>query len=147
MTAEEAINERSLRRLTNFLIDGGVHGLFVAGSHAESWALTPDGKHRVWETVVEERCGCVLVRAGTAALTTRETLQLMRLAEKAGVDAPSFLTPYFARPNEDEIIQHYQEIAESTRLPLVASPIRYGPASASRPACWAAGGDSGDRWD
>ena len=126
MTAEEELNEKSLRKLTNFLIDGKVHGLFAAGSQGESWALTHAEKRRVWEAVVEEARGRVPVYAGTAGMTTRETIELTRLAEKAGVDAASILTPFFIRPNEDELFDHYQAIAGSTSLPIVvySNPIR-----------------------
>lgn len=126
MTAEEELNERALRRLTNFLIEGKVHGLFAAGSQGESWALTHDEKRRVWETVVDEARGRVPVYAGTAGIATRQTIELTRLAEKAGVDAASILTPFFIRPNEDELFDHYKAIAESTSLPIViySNPIR-----------------------
>jgi len=119
MTAEEELNEKSLRKLTNFLIDGKVHGLFAAGSQGESWALTHAEKRRVWEAVVEEVHGRVPVYAGTVGMTTRETIELTRLAEKAGVDAASILTPFFIRPNDDELFDHYKAIAESTSLPIV----------------------------
>jgi 4-hydroxy-tetrahydrodipicolinate synthase len=61
----------------------------------------------------------VSVYAGTAGVTTRETIELSQLAEKAGVDAVSILTPFFVRPNEDELFNHYKAIAESTSLPIV----------------------------
>ncbi|MCX6069725.1 MAG: 4-hydroxy-tetrahydrodipicolinate synthase [Chloroflexi bacterium] len=126
MTADEQLNERSLRRLTNYLIEGNVHGLFAAGSQGESWALTHDEKRRVWETVVDETRGRVPVYAGTAGMTTRQTIELTQLAEKAGADAVSILTPFFIRPNEDELFHHYKAIAESTSLPIViySNPIR-----------------------
>jgi 4-hydroxy-tetrahydrodipicolinate synthase len=126
MTADEQLNERSMRRLTNYLIEGKVHGLFAAGSQGESWALTHDEKRRVWETVVDETRGRVPVYAGAAGMTTRQTIELTRLAEKAGVDAVSVLTPFFIRPNEDELFNHYKAIAESTSLPIViySNPIR-----------------------
>jgi 4-hydroxy-tetrahydrodipicolinate synthase len=126
MTAEEELNERALRELTNYLIEGRVHGLFAAGSQGESWALTHDEKRRVWETVVEETRNRVPVYAGTAGMTTRETIELTRLAEKAGVNAASILTPFFIQPNEDELFNHYKAIAESTSLPIVvySNPMR-----------------------
>ncbi len=126
MMADEQLNERSIRRLTNYLIEGGVHGVFAVGSQGENWALTHDEKRRVWEVVVEETRRRVPVYAGTVGMTTRETIELTRLAEKAGVDAASILTPFFIRPNEDELFDHYKAIAESTSLPIViySNPVR-----------------------
>jgi len=126
MTADEKLNEPSLRRLTNFLIEGKVHGVFAVGSQGESWALSHAEKHRVWETVVDETRGRVPVYAGTVGATTRETIELTRLAERAGVDAVSILTPYFIRPNEAELLDHYKAVAESTSLPILvySNPMR-----------------------
>jgi 4-hydroxy-tetrahydrodipicolinate synthase len=119
MTADEQVNEESLRRLTNHLIEGKVHGVFAVGSQGEFWALTPDEKRRVWETVVDETRGRVPVYGGTVGVTTRETIELTRLAEKAGVDAVSILTPYFINPNDDQLFDHFKAVAESTSLPIL----------------------------
>ena len=119
LTADGAINEHALRKLTNYLIAGGVHGVFVMGSQGEFWAFSADEKQRVWEAVVEETNHRVPVYAGTAAITTRETIALTRLAEKAGVDAVSILTPFFVSPNEKELYDHYRGVAESTHLPIL----------------------------
>lgn len=128
LTADDEINEPALRRLTNHLIEGGSHGLFAVGSQGEFWALSADEKQQVWEVVVEETNGRVPVYAGTAAVTTREAMTLTRLAEKAGVDAVSILTPFFVSPSEDELYNHYRAIAESTSLPILlySNPARTG---------------------
>ena len=80
----------------------------------------------MWETVVDEARGRVPVYAGTVGVTTRETIALTRLAEKAGIDAVSILTPYFIRPNEEELLNHYKAVAESTSLPILvySNPMR-----------------------
>ena len=119
LTADEQINEKSLRRLTNHLIDGKVHGVFAVGSQGEFWAFTPEEKKRVWEIVVDEARGRVPVYAGTVGVTTRETIELTRMAEKIGIDAVSILTPYFIGPNDDQLFDHYKAVAESTSLPIL----------------------------
>ncbi len=128
MTQDEEVNEKALRRLTNHLIDGGVHGVFAVGSQGEFWALSSDEKRRVWETVVDETRGRVPVYAGTVGVTTRETIALTRLAESAGVDAVSILTPYFISPTDDQLFDHYKAVAGSTRLPILlyTNPARTG---------------------
>ncbi len=128
MTAEEEINEEALRRLTDHLIRGGVHGLFAVGSQGESWALSAGEKRRVWETVVDEANGRVPVFAGTVGVTTREAVTLTRSAEESGVNAAVVLTPYFISPTDDQLFDHYKAIVESTSLPIMVytNPTRTG---------------------
>jgi 4-hydroxy-tetrahydrodipicolinate synthase len=128
LTAEDQLNLPALHRLTDYLIAGGCHAVFATGSQGEFWAFSAEEKQQVWETVVEAAAGRVPVYAGTAAETTRETIALTRLAERAGVDAVSVLTPYFISPNDAQLYGHYRAVAESTRLPvlLYGNPARTG---------------------
>lgn len=128
LTSDEQVSEKALRRLTDHLISSNVHGVFAMGSQGEAWAFTPDEKRRVWEIVVDQVRGRVPVYAGTVGMTTREAVSLTQLAEKAGVDAVSILTPFFIRPSEDELFNHYRAIAESTSLPILiySNPTRTG---------------------
>jgi len=128
LTAQDEINERALRRLTDHLIGGGCHAVFAVGSQGEFWAFSASEKQRIWEIVVDEAAGRVPVYAGSAAVTTREAIALTRLAEKAGVDAVSVLTPYFISPTDSELFDHYKAIAEATSLPLLlySNPARTG---------------------
>jgi 4-hydroxy-tetrahydrodipicolinate synthase len=119
VTSDGKINVEALRKLTNYLIQGGVHGLFPAGSQGEFYALTFEEKKRVIEVVVEEAKGRVPVYAGTGAVTTREAVALTKMAEEAGVSAVSILTPFFIRPNEEELFEHYSAISKATRLPVL----------------------------
>lgn len=119
LTKTDEVNESALRKLTNFLIENGVHGVFATGSQGEFWAFSAEEKIRVWEIVVQETNGRVPVYAGTAAVTTREAIALTQAAEKAGVDAVSVLTPFFINPNPDELYEHYRAIAANTRLPVL----------------------------
>jgi len=119
VTSDGKINAEALRKLTTYLINGGVHGLFPVGSQGEFYALTFEEKKRVIEVVVEEAQGRVPVYAGTGAVTTREAVALTKMAEEAGVSAVSVLTPYFIRPNEEELLEHYSAVAKATRLPVL----------------------------
>ena len=118
-TADDKINEQSLRQLTTYLIEGGVHGLFAVGSQGEFWALDADEKRQVFEIVIDETRGRVPVYAGTGAVTTRETIRLTQIAEEVGVDAVSVLTPFFLSLNQDELVDFYTEVAEATSLPVI----------------------------
>lgn len=116
---EGKINVAALRKLTTYLIEGGVHGLFPVGSQGEFYALTYEEKKLVIETVVEEARGRVPVYAGTGAITTREAIGLTKMAEASGVSAVSVLTPFFIHPNETELFEFYSAIAKSTQLPVL----------------------------
>lgn len=124
----EEVNEAALRQLANFIIEGGVHGLFATGSQGEFWAFSAEEKRRIWEVAKEETAGRVPVYAGTAAITTREAIALTQAAESAGVDAVSILTPFFVAPSQQELYEHYAAIAEATSLPIVlyTNPDRTG---------------------
>ena len=113
------INVGALRKLTNYLIEGGVHGLFPVGSQGEFYALTFEEKKKVIEIVVEETRGRVPVYAGTGAITNREAIALTQMAEAAGASAVSVITPFFIHPNENELFEFYRGVAKSTRLPVL----------------------------
>ena len=119
LTRDGKINEKALRKLLNYLIDGGVHGLFVVGTTGEFYGLTPEEKRNIFGIAVDETKGKVPVYAGTNGITTRESVMLTQIAEECKVDAVSVLTPMFVAPSQDQLITHYQTIAESTRLPVV----------------------------
>ncbi len=125
---DDRINEAALRRLVDYLIDGGVHGLFATGSQGEFYALSTEERRLVWEVTVDQTAGRVPVYAGTGAVTTREAAGLARLAEECGVDAISALTPYFVTLSARELEEHYRRVADSTSLPvlLYGNPDRTG---------------------
>ena len=126
LDSQQRVNPGVLRQLTDYLIGGGVHGLFVLGSQGEFWAFDEDEKRQVIETVVEAARRRVPVYAGTGAVTTREAVRLTVMAERAGADAVSVITPFFVTPSSGELYEHYVAIARATRLPVVlyANPSR-----------------------
>jgi len=119
LKGDGTINEDGLRSFIEFLIQGGSHGLFVVGTTGEFYGLTPEEKKRLFTITVDQTRGRVPVYAGTGAITTRETIFLTRLAEEAGVDAVSVLTPMFISPSQKELSEHYEAIAKSTSLPVL----------------------------
>ena len=116
---DEQINESALRQLVDHLLNGGVHGLFPTGSQGEFYALNNYEKQKIWEIVVDQTHGLVPVYAGTGAITTREVIILNKMAEQAGVDAVSVLTPFFITPTENELYKHYVTVADATHLPII----------------------------
>jgi len=119
LTKDGKFNEKAMRKLLNYLIDGGVHGLFVVGTTGEFYGLTPEEKREIFTVAMEETKGRVAVYAGTNGITTRETVMLTQIAEECRVDAVSVLTPMFVAPSQDQLIKHYQTIAANTSLPVV----------------------------
>lgn len=119
ITKAGAFNEKALRQLINYLITGGVHGLFVAGTTGEFYGLAPEDRKALFRVAVDETNGRVPVYAGTNAITTRESVRLTQLAEQCQVDAVSILTPMFLAPSQDQLYAHYKTIAQNTALPVI----------------------------
>jgi 4-hydroxy-tetrahydrodipicolinate synthase len=119
LTKDGEIDESGLRRLINFLLDGGVHGLFPIGTTGEFYGLSKDQFRLVLEVTVDETKGRVPVYAGVNHITTRGIIELAEIAEDVGADALSTLTPMFLSPNQNQIYRHYKSLAESTGLPII----------------------------
>ena len=119
ITPEGKFNEKAMRKLLNYLIDGGVHGLFVVGTTGEFYGLSPEEKREIFLVTMDETKGRVPVYAGTNGITTRESVMLTQLAEECKVDAVSVLTPMFITPSQEQLITHYITIAANTSLPVL----------------------------
>lgn len=119
LTAKGKFNEPAMRKLINYLIDGGIHGLFVVGTTGEFYGLTPEEKREIFQVTMDETKGRVPVYAGTNGITTRETVLLTQLAEECKVDAVSVLTPMFITPNQEQLYEHFKTVAANTSLPVV----------------------------
>ena len=117
---DESLNESALRRIVDYLVDSGVHGLFPCGSQGEFFALTTDEKKRVMDVVIQQTAGRIPVMPNTGAVTTRESIDLTRYAQAAGADAVSVITPYFIKPSDEELREHFVRIAASVSIPVLA---------------------------
>lgn len=116
---DENVDKKAIFKVVNYLIKGGVHGLFPLGSTGEWYGLSFDQKREVIEAVMEANNKRVLIYAGTGAITTKETISLTKMATDIGIDALSVSTPVFIAPNDQELYNHYQAIASSTDLPII----------------------------
>lgn len=119
LTADGQINEPMLRKMVNFLIEGGVHGLFPLGTTGEFYAFTEEEHLRILQIVVEETAGRVPVYGGANHITTRGTIRLVEQCKKAGVNAVSVLTPMFITQTQDELYTFYRTIADAVDIPLI----------------------------
>ncbi|WP_309120307.1 N-acetylneuraminate lyase [Paenibacillus sp.] len=109
----------SAKKLTRFLIDKGVHGLYVGGSTGEGLLQTTEERKQVLEAVLEEAKGEVTVIAHVGALSTRESVELAVHAEQSGADALSAISPFYYRYGEESVAKHWNAIVDSTSLPFI----------------------------
>lgn len=119
MNADESVDLAGLRKHIDHMLTFGVQGIFVLGTTGEFYALDDSEKQAVTVAAVEHCRGRSPVFVGTGAETTREVLRITRMAEKEGADGVSVITPYFIKPTQAELFDHFRRIAESTSLPVV----------------------------
>lgn len=113
------LDEARITELIDWYLSCGVHGISVAGSQGEFFALEEDEHIRLIEVAARAIDGRVPLLAGTGAATTRRAIRITQAAEKIGIDLAMVITPYFIQPNQAELSQHYLEVAASTSLPIV----------------------------
>jgi len=105
--------------LATYLADNGSDSIVVAGTTGESPTLTVDEKIQLFKTVVDAVKGKVNVIAGTGSNSTRQSIEITRRAEEVGVDGLMLVVPYYNKPPQDGLYQHFKEIASSTSLPIM----------------------------
>ncbi|MCQ6276244.1 4-hydroxy-tetrahydrodipicolinate synthase [Bacillus sp. V3B] len=113
------IDYNATKKLVNYLIANGSDGLVVAGTTGESPTLTTEEKVELFKFVVKVVDGRVPVIAGTGSNNTRASINLTSLAEKTGVDGIMLVVPYYNKPSQEGLYQHFKAIAESTALPVM----------------------------
>lgn len=113
-------DEAALRRLVNYLIEEqAADALVPCGTTGESPTLSHAEHMWVIEVVCEETAGRVPVIAGTGSNSTAEAVEMTAAAEKIGVDASLQVSPYYNRPSQDGLYEHFRTVAESTSLPII----------------------------
>src|SRR5262245_3759455 len=118
-TTSGALDEAAVRRLVRRQIDAGIHFLAPCGTTGENPTLTDQERIRIAEIVVNEANGRVPVLAGAGGYNTAEVIKLARELGKVGVNGLLSVTPYYNKPTQEGLFQHYRAIAESTTLPIV----------------------------
>ena len=118
-TAEGEVDYALARRLAASLVRAGNEGVVVTGTTGESPLLSDDEKARLWEEIKQELGDGGTVVAGAGTNDTRHSVALAKRAEAAGVDAILAVAPYYLRPPQAGIIEHFRQIAESTGTPVI----------------------------
>ena len=106
-------------KLIEHLLDTGTDGLVVAGTTGESPTLTTREKVELFKYVVKEVNGKVPVLAGTGSNNTRASIELTREVESIGIDGIMLVVPYYNKPSQEGLYQHFSQIAASTSLPVM----------------------------
>ncbi len=106
-------------KLINFHIENGTNGLVPAGTTGESPTLSHDEHQKVIEICIKESGGKLPVIAGTGSNSTEEAVSLTKHAEKAGANGALVVTPYYNKPTQEGLYQHYKAINDNTSLPII----------------------------
>ena len=118
LTPDERVDTASLRRLVNYLIDGGVHGIWAAGTNGEFAALSDEQRLIAIETVVDEAAGRVPVIGNISAPGTQVAVDMGHAIRESGLDGVAATPPYYFNYAQDELIEHYRHIRERVGMPL-----------------------------
>jgi len=129
-----AVDEAALRELVERQVAAGVDGLVPCGSTGEAATLSHAEHRRVVEVVVEAARGRVQVIAGTGSNNTREAIALTQHAKEAGADGALLISPYYNKPTQQGIVEHFTTIARECGLPLIVYNIPGRTASNIAPA-------------
>ncbi len=113
------VDEEALRRLVEWQITEGTHGLVPTGTTGESPTLNFDEHKRVIEVVIEAARGRVPVIAGTGSNATDEAIELSQHAEKAGANGLLIVNPYYNKPTQEGLYQHFKAINDKVGIPIV----------------------------
>ena len=119
MRADGSIDSDSLHNLIEFHIESGTDAIVAVGTTGESATLTVAEHCDVVGQVVEQVNGRIPVIAGTGANSTTEAIELTQYARDLGVDAALLVTPYYNRPTQEGLYQHYKAIAEAVDIPQI----------------------------
>lgn len=119
MTADGQVDAAALRRLVDWQIAQGIHGLIPLGSTGEFLSLTQEERQLVIETCVGTAAGRVPVLVGTGAEWTDECVRLSREAEGMGADGVMIIPPFYSTPTDDELFEHYRKVGEAIGIPIM----------------------------
>ena len=122
--SDRSLDEETLRRLVRRQVEAGINFLVPCGTTGESPTLTRAEHLRVIEITLEEAKGKVPVIGGAGGYNTSEVIELARELEHMGADGILSVTPYYNKPTQEGLYQHYKAIAASTRLPVVVYSVQ-----------------------
>ncbi|MBU8880668.1 4-hydroxy-tetrahydrodipicolinate synthase [Bacillus sp. FJAT-29790] len=119
MTEAQEIDWGGVKNNVNYFVDQNVAGIVINGSTGEFVSLSKEEKFQMVETVIKEVNGRLPVIVGTAAETTKETIEYTKQAEAHGADCALIINPYYMKPKENEIYYHFKEISDNVDIPIM----------------------------
>jgi 4-hydroxy-tetrahydrodipicolinate synthase len=119
-----SLDEETLRKLVQRQIQGGINFLVPCGTTGENPTLTHAEHLRVVQITLEEAKGKVPVLAGAGGYNTQEVIELAHELERMGVDGILSVTPYYNKPTQEGLVQHYEAIAKAVRIPIVVYSVQ-----------------------
>ncbi len=131
------VDEEGLRQLIEFHIENGVHGIVPCGTTGESATLSHEEHERVVEITVDQVKGRAPVVAGTGSNNTAEAIRLTAHAKKVRADGVLMISPYYNKPTQEGIYQHYKKVAEEVDIPIIIYNIPGRTASNIEPTTFA----------
>jgi 4-hydroxy-tetrahydrodipicolinate synthase len=117
--ADKSVDFESLGKLVDYLTNGGVEFLVVLGTTGEAATLSIEERHKVVRYVVERNAGKLPVVVGVGGNNTEEVLHTLKTFDLSGVDAILSVTPYYNKPNQRGLYEHYKAIALESKLPII----------------------------
>ena len=115
----DILNEDVYRKLIHYHIKNGTKGVVPGGTTGESPTLSHDEHKKIIEIAVKESNGKIPVIAGTGSNSTSEAIELSKYAEKVGSDALLIVTPYYNKPTQEGLYQHYKKINDNVGIPII----------------------------
>ena len=116
---DNKLDEKTYIKLINFHLENGTNGLVPAGTTGESPTLSHLEHERVIELCVQEAQGKIPVIAGTGSNSTEEAISLTKHAEEAGANAALIVTPYYNKPTQEGLYQHYKSLNDNCGIPII----------------------------
>ena len=113
------LDEEAYIKLIHFHMDNGTSGLVPAGTTGESPTLSHEEHQRVIDLCIKESKGKIPVIAGTGSNSTEESISLTSHAERAGADGALIVTPYYNKPTQEGLYQHYKAINDKCGIPII----------------------------
>ena len=115
----DSLSEDAYVKLINYHLENGTNGVVPGGTTGESPTLSYNEHKRIIEIAVKECKGKIPVIAGTGSNSTDEAIELSKFAEKAGSDALLVVTPYYNKPTQEGLYQHYKKINDNVGIPII----------------------------
>jgi 4-hydroxy-tetrahydrodipicolinate synthase len=118
-TRDEQLDEKGFRANIDWYIAEGIHGVICLGSTGEFASLSNEERRKVIDLTVDQVNGRVPVIAGTAAHSTRHTIEMTEYAKNAGVDTALIVAPFYGLPTQEDLYHHYKDIADNVDIPIM----------------------------